>query len=88
MLGVRRAQEIRASITRRMDLWERGQHAGLVGDSEVEGAAQEGRAAFSGEEEDNAVARGFQETVLSGKLWQAVRRTTDREGGGCLLPVD
>ena len=34
-LGVRRAQEIRARITRCMDLWERGQHAGLVGDAEA-----------------------------------------------------
>ena len=32
-LGVRRDREIRARITRRMDLWERGQHAGLVGDA-------------------------------------------------------
>ena len=71
-----------------MDLWERGQNVGLVGDAEAEGAAREGRAAFSGEEEDNAVARSFQETVLSGKLRQAVRRATDREGGGCLLPGD
>ena len=47
-----------------MDLWERGQHAGLVGDAEAEGAAREGRAAFRGEEEDNAVARGFHKTVL------------------------
>ena len=48
-LGVRRAREIRARITRRMDLWERGQHAGLVGDAEAEGAARKGRADFSGE---------------------------------------
>ena len=87
-LGVRRAHEIRARITRRMDLWERVQHAVLVGDAEAEGAAREGRAAFSGEEEDNAVAWGFHETMLSGKLRQAVRQATDREGGGCLLPDD
>ena len=87
-LGIRRAREIRARITRRMDLWERRQHAGLVGDSEAEGAAREGRAAFSGKEEDDAVARRFHETVLSGKLRQAVRQATNREGGGCLLPED
>ena len=34
-LGVRRSRDIQASITRRMDLWERGQHAGLVGDAEA-----------------------------------------------------
>ena len=71
-----------------MDLWERGQHDGLLGDSEAEGAAREGRAAFSGEEEDDAVARSFHETVLSGKLRKAVRRATNREGGGCLLPEE
>ena len=49
-LGVRRAQEIQAWITRWMDLWERGLHAGLVGDAEAEGAAREGRDASGGEE--------------------------------------
>ena len=87
-LGVRRAWEIRARITRRMDLWERGQHAGLVGDAEAEGASCEGRAAFSGKEEDDAMARSFHKTVLSGKLRQAVHRETNRERGGGLLPGD
>ena len=87
-LGICRDREIRARITRRMDLWERGQNAGLVGDAKAEGDAREGRAAFSGEEEEDAVARSFHETVLSGKLWQAVCRATYREGGGCLLPED
>ena len=59
-----------------------------MGDAEAEGADHEGRAAFSGEEEDDAVARSLHKTVLSGKLGQAVRRATDREGGGCLLPGD
>ena len=88
MLSVRRSQETRARITRRMDLWERGQHAGLVGDAEAEGSDQEGRAAFSVEEEEDAVAQSFHETVLSGKLRQAVRRVIDQEGGRCLLPDD
>ena len=59
---------------------------GLVGDDEAEGPARKGRATFSGEEEDDAVAQIFNETVLSGKFRQAVCRATDREGGGCLLP--
>ena len=71
-----------------MDLWERRQHAGLVGDTDAEGASREGRAALSGEEEEDAVAQSFHETVLSGKLRQAVRRVIDREGGGCLLPEE
>ena len=36
-LGVRRAKDIRARITRRMYLWKKGLHAGLVGDAEAEG---------------------------------------------------
>ena len=47
---VRRAQEIRERFTRHMDLWESGQHAVLVGDTEAEGAARKGRATISGEE--------------------------------------
>ena len=31
---------------------------------------------------------GFHEAVLLGKLRQAVRQATNREGGGCLLPGD
>ena len=67
-----------------MDLWVRGHHAGLVGDAETEGAAQEVRAASSGKERGDAMARSYHDAVLSGKLRQAVRRATDREGVGCL----
>ena len=87
-LGVRRAQEIRARITRRMNLWERGQDSGLVGDAEAEGDEQEGRAASVGEEEDKAVAMSYHDTVLSCKLQQNIRRAIDREGVSCLLPED
>ena len=62
-----------------MDLLGGGQHAGLVGKAEAEGAAREGRAAFSSKEEDNTVARSFHKTVLLGKVRQAVRWATDRE---------
>ena len=61
---------------RRMDLWERGLHAGLAGNAEAERDAREGRSASGGKEEDEAVARSYHDTVLSGKLWQAVRRAT------------
>ena len=40
------------------------------------------------EEENEAVHQCFHATVISGKLHQAVRRATGREGGGCLLPDD
>ena len=38
--SVRREKGIQARITRRMDLWERGIHTGLVGDAEAGGAAR------------------------------------------------
>ena len=46
------------------------------------------RAVFSGKEEDDTVALSFHETVLSGNIWKAICRATDREGGGCLLPEE
>ena len=58
----------------------------MVGDFDAEGAAREVRAAYGGEEEDEAVSRSFHETVILGKLRQAVRWATNREEGGCLLP--
>ena len=65
-----------------------GLHANLVGGSEAEGAAREGRAVSGVEEEYKALARSYHDIVLYGKLWGPIRRATDREGGGCLLPVD
>ena len=88
MLGVRRAKEIRARITRWMDLWEMGLHSGLVVDTKAKGAAREGRAARCREEEDKVISKIYHYTVLYGKIRQAVRRATNREGGGCLLPED
>ena len=52
------------------------------------GLPREGRAASGVKEEDDALARSYHDTVLSGKFWQAVRRATNREGGGYLLPED
>ena len=48
-LGVCRAREIWVRIIRQMDLWERGLHAGLVGDAAAKGDAREGRVAREGE---------------------------------------
>ena len=71
-----------------MDLWERVIHAGLMGDAEAEGAAREGRAASDRDNQEKSKAWSYHDTVLFGKLQQAVRRTNGRDGGGCLLPDD
>ena len=78
-LGVSRSKEICARITSRIDLWERGLHAGLVGGAEAEGASREGKAASGEEEEDKAIARSYHNIILSRKLWQA---SGNRQGGG------
>ena len=81
-LGVRRDREIQVRITRRIDLWDRGLHAGLVGDTEAEGASREGRASSGGEEEEEAVSWSKHDMVFSGKLRQAIRRQPTWRGGG------
>ena len=53
-----------------MDLWERGQHVGLVGDAEAEGAARKGRSAFSGKEEDEEASE-LRVVVASPADWMA-----------------
>ena len=85
-MGICRDKDIWASITRRMELGERGIHAGLVGDAKAKGAAMEGRAASGGEEEEKVVARIYHNMLLSGKLMQAGRQATNREGGDILPP--
>ena len=86
--GICRARDIRALITRWVDLWERGLHAGMLGDAETEGAVREGRAASGEEGGGESVSQSYHDTVLLGKLLQAFRRATDKEGGGYLLPDD
>ena len=44
-LGVCRARNIRASLAKRMELWERGIHTGMVADTEEEDDASKIRAA-------------------------------------------
>ena len=83
--GTHQAKEILARISRRIDLWESGSHAVLVGGIEEEGASREGRVARE-EGDEEVQVRQFHDIVLYGNLCQAVQRLTAREGGGCLLP--
>ena len=72
MLVIRNARGIWAQITRSMDLWDRSLHAGLVGDTELEGAAREGRASSRRDEEENTVSISYHGMVLLSKIRQAV----------------
>ena len=74
------AKEIWARISHRLDLWDAGWHDGLVGDMEDEGASIQGQVK---REQDNkeGLARRFHNTVLYGKLHEAVRRLTTCRGG-------
>ena len=66
MLGVCRAREIRARIVRRMDLWERDIHTGLVRYAEAGGAAMEGRSTSGGKEKDKVIARSYHDCYPTG----------------------
>ena len=69
-------------IDHRLYVWERGTHAGLVGDVLAEGRAREGRVKRSDKKEEDHLLRSFNSKLLSGNLQQAVRRATNREVGG------
>ena len=78
-----------ARINCQLDLWDRGIYAGLVGVALKEVRSRKGRVDRSKEEEEDFLGRSFHSTLMSGKLWQAVRQATDWEtGGGCLLFED
>ena len=76
-LCTRKARNIRARIDRRLDLWKRGIHAGLVGDALAEGRAQDGCVERPGEEEEeDRLACNFHSTLVLRKMRQAVRQVT------------
>ena len=80
-LGAPKARETQASINRRLDLWERGIHAGLVEDALEKGRARVGCVNRREENEKDYLACIFLSTLLLRKLRQAVRWATNREGG-------
>jgi hypothetical protein len=61
--GVKRARDIRKRLTHRMDLWDQGKFTALVDDTEAEVLGRHGTHA---EPDAEAVARSFNEKVLSG----------------------
>jgi hypothetical protein len=84
--GTTRAQDIRKRLTQRMDLWDKGKYAALVDDTEDELLSRVGSGTRI--KDDDASARQFNATVLSGRLRKAVRGLTNRDGGGILQPDD
>jgi hypothetical protein len=84
--GVRRAQDIRARLTQRMDLWEQGRIGALVDDTVAQLRTRPSR--DSTPRDDESEARAFNARVLSGKIRSAVRTLTNRGSGGVKLPDD
>jgi hypothetical protein len=66
-----------------MGLWEQKLFVGLVDDTVTECESKLPGARRTNEESE---ARAFNSTVLSGRLHQAVRRLTSRDGRGCNAP--
>ncbi len=84
--GVIRARDIKRRLERRLTLWIGGNYNALVQD--IVGKAIRGVGGGRGTINKDLVARKFNSMVLDGKLRAAVRFTTDRNGGGVLLPQD
>ena len=86
-LNVKAAKDVRSLLEQRMSLWMEGKFDVLVDDAEDEVYRRIGSGTQS-KRSDEAIARSFNETVLGGRLRQAVRRLTQRDGGGVMLPSD
>ena len=85
-LSTCKGREIRARIDRKLDLWERVFHAGLVGDALAEVRAREGRVKIRKEEEEDRLDHSIHSTLLTGKLRHEVCWAIYWEGReGCLL---
>ena len=80
-----RAREVKDRIRSRLTWWEQGEYAALVQDTVRQCQIRLHRDPPTPTEESRA--RTFNATVLSGRLRQAVRRLTDRSGGGVLDPT-
>ena len=87
-ISTRKVRVIQARINCLLVIWERGIHAGLVGDALAEVRSREGRFDQSNDREKDCLARIFHSTFLSINLRQEVRWSTNWEGGRCLLLGD
>jgi hypothetical protein len=78
--GCIRSKDIRRRIENRLELWEDGKFNALVQNTVNEALRGVGGGRPSNDEEK--IARAFHNKILDGKLHQAVRALTNREGGG------
>jgi len=84
--GVSRAQDIRARIESRLNIWEEGRIVALLNDTIVQLRSQP--SAGGARRDQESEARSFNAKVLSGRLCSAVRTLTHRSGGGVMMPDD
>ena len=80
---VRAAKDVRARLEKRMDYWAEGSYDGLISDTIAE--SHPGGAPPAS---DESKARAYNNKVNSGRLRQAVRTLTSRDGGPVLQPSD
>jgi hypothetical protein len=83
--GVTRARDIKLRLEKRLEQWEKGSYRDLVND--VVSHANGGSTSRSTPTEES-FARAYNAKILSGRIRQAVRAATNREGGGVLGPAD
>ena len=83
---VRSSKDIRTRVHWRLVLWDKGQYSSLVGNmvtfSGVMGAGNQLQ--VSPEAREKHTAQALNCTLISGRLRQAERRATGKEGGGVL----
>ena len=85
--GVYKARDIRTRITRRLNEWEKGNHAALVADT-IDEALSNIKSKTIPPEESEVRARVFNSLLLSGRVREAVRYSTNRDQTGILDPED
>ena len=81
----KRARDIRKRINQRLELWDKGEYAALVDDTESEVLSRD-RNGKARKQTDETKARAFNARVLSGRLRSAVQTLTRSEDGGVLAP--
>ena len=84
--NIRKAKDVRRRISRRLELWNKGLIAELVQDTVATARRSLGGTLPS--DDDENLIRKYHSMVIEGKLRQAVRQLTSRDGGGVLHPED